>query len=114
MVRNRINRLTIPALATAALLALSSPALTAPTCQTLDGKSAKCGLPHAMPVGWSPSPQQVLERQAEADPGPTAEQLLNLAFFLGGLFALIALLPEFDGWAPGDWDAQEGDDDERS
>lgn len=65
-----------------------------------------------MAVGWSPSEQQVLARQAEADPGPTAEQLLNLALFLGGLFALIALLPEFDSWSPGDWDAQEGDDDD--
>lgn len=112
MVQARLTRLTIPAFAAVALLVLSSPALSAPTCQTLDGETAKCGTPGAMPVGWTPSPRQLLDRQVAADPGPSAEQLLNLAFFLGGLFALIALAPEFDGWSPGDWDRQEGDDDD--
>jgi hypothetical protein len=112
MVQARSRRLTTSAFAAAALLALSCPARAAPTCQTLDGETAKCGTPGAMPVGWTPSPQQLLDRQVAADPGPSAEQLLNLAFFLGGLFALIALMPEFDGWGPGDWGRQEGDDDE--
>ena len=31
----------------------------------------------------------------------------------GALFALIALMPDFDGWDAGDWGQQEGDDDER-
>jgi len=31
---------------------------------------------------------------------------------LGGFFALIALMPEFDGRAGSDWDKQEGDDEE--
>jgi hypothetical protein len=36
-------------------------------------------------------------------------QFFGLACFLGGLFALIALMPSFDGWREGDWDRQEDD-----
>jgi hypothetical protein len=35
---------------------------------------------------------------------------LILVFLLGGLFALIALMPDFQGPAKGGWDQQEDDD----
>jgi len=112
MAHRGLRRLVIAALAAAGLLAAAPAALAAPTCQLETGETARCGTAGAMPVGWPPSPEQILDRQAAATPGPSAEQLLSLALFLGGLFALIALLPAFDGWGPGDWDRQEGDDDE--
>ena len=36
-------------------------------------------------------------------------ETLCLIAIVGGLFALIALMPDFDGSQPGDWDRQEGD-----
>jgi hypothetical protein len=106
------RRPLIAVFAAAGLMAGASGALAAPTCQLLSGETARCGTAGAMPVGWTPSPGQILDRQAAATPGPSAEQMLDLALFLGGLFALIALMPEFDGWGPGDWDRQEGDDED--
>jgi hypothetical protein len=112
MVRRGLQRMAIAALAAAGLLAAEPAALAAPTCQLETGETARCAAAGAMPVGWTPSPEQILDRQAAATPGPSAEQLLSLALFVGGLFALIALLPAFDGWGPGDWDRQEGDDED--
>jgi hypothetical protein len=39
--------------------------------------------------------------------------MVELICVIGMLLALIALMPEFDGWGAGDWDEQEGDQDER-
>jgi hypothetical protein len=94
-----------------ALMLWAPAALAAPTCQDRNGDTIKCGTPGAMPVGWTPSPQQLLElsysRPARSD---TADGVK--AFCLIGLIlALIALLPEFDGTKAADWDRQEGDDD---
>jgi hypothetical protein len=35
--------------------------------------------------------------------------VVGLVGAIGGLFALLALLPNFDGSRPGAWDRQEGD-----
>jgi hypothetical protein len=40
-------------------------------------------------------------------------ELFSAACLVGGFFALIALMPDFDGWRDGDWDRQEGEDDKR-
>jgi hypothetical protein len=37
-------------------------------------------------------------------------ELTSAFCIIGGLFALIALMPDFDGWRDGDWDGQEGDE----
>ena len=90
----------------AAVLLLTAPAaLAAPTCQDRDGLTIRCGTQGAMPVGWS---LPFEERKFESH-SPTAGQLLHLIATLGLLFALIALLPEFDGTSGRDWDRQEGD-----
>jgi hypothetical protein len=39
--------------------------------------------------------------------------LIGAICLVGGLFALIALMPEFDGWREGDWDPPETEDEPR-
>jgi hypothetical protein len=99
-------RPSILAIAAAAVLLAAPAARAAPTCQDRNGETMRCGTPGAMPVGWTPPPR---DRQSGPAP-PTAEVLLGLIYGVGGLFALIALMPPFDGWSPGDWDRQEGDE----
>jgi hypothetical protein len=93
-------------LASAALvLLLAAPESRAgPTCQDHSGETIRCGTPGAMPVGWTAP-----AGQATASAGPTPAQVVGLVGAIGGLFALLALLPNFDGSRPGAWDRQEGD-----
>ena len=105
-------RPSLPALAAAALLFSAPPAFAAPTCQDQTGAVIRCGVPGAMPVGWTLPPEQRWERDFNAPSGPTPAEQWSLVAVLGGLFALIALMPKFDGWGPGDWDRQEGDEEE--
>ena len=107
-------------LAFAAAAMLTAPAaLAAPTCQDQNGVTIKCGTPGAMPVGWSPSPQQILERQASRPKYPSTNELLELICVMGVFFTLMALVPEFEGGPEfesrraGGWDEHEGDRDER-
>ena len=91
---------------------LLAPAEAAPTCQNQAGDTMRCGTKrHAMPVGWVPSPQLLWRRQISQPPGPARRDLAGRRFLgIGLLFALIALLPEFDGSpAGGGWDRQEND-----
>ena len=103
-------RRLILAVAVAATLLSGPAALAAPTCQDQNGDTIKCGTPGAMPVGWTLSRQDRLERQRSSPIGPGTNQLLELICVLGVFFALMALLPEFDGWGAGDWE-QKGRDD---
>lgn len=90
----------------ASVLALTTPAaFAAPTCQDRHGLTIRCGTQGAMPLGWS----LPFEERPFHPPGPSASQLLALIGTLGLLFALIALLPEFDGTHDRDWDKQEDD-----
>ena len=92
-------------------LSLSSPTFAAPTCKDTSGDTIRCGTPGAMPVGWSPSPQQLLTHQFSQPPGPSHTTLLKVFLGIALLFVFIALLPEFDGSpAGGGWDRQEDDD----
>ena len=96
-------------LALAIALSAAAPALAAPTCQDRKGDTIRCGVPGAMPVGWSlPDDQRPLVPLSSPMPLTT---LLGLMCGIGGLFVLIALMPQFDGWREGDWGKQEGDDD---
>ena len=95
--------------AAAAALLLSAPgAIAAPTCDNRSGETVKCGTPGAMPVGWAPSPAEVFDRPAAA-PDLSPAEVAALIYILGAFFALIALMPPFDGSRDGDWDEQEGD-----
>jgi hypothetical protein len=79
-------------------LLATGPAMAAPTCQDRQGGTIKCGAPSAMPVGWKPSPEQLWEQEISRAPGPGTGKLLGVFCGLALLFALIALLPDFDGW----------------
>ena len=96
--------------ALAAALIAAPAAHAAPTCQTVGGDTARCGTAGAMPVGWTPSAEQQLQRQSNADDGPSAGVLVDLVCVIGGIFALIALMPPFDGSKGGDWGDHEPDD----
>src|ERR1700742_4891088 len=99
-------RASFLALALGATLITAPTARAAPTCQDPAGNTVRCGTPAAMPVGWT-----LPDDQRPAPHAPPLEELLALACVIGGLFALIALMPDFDGRHAADWDRQEGDDD---
>ncbi|HEY4264289.1 MAG TPA: hypothetical protein VGM72_03160 [Micropepsaceae bacterium] len=88
-------------------------AFAAPTCQDQNGATIKCGIPGAMPVGWRLSVQERLDRQMPAPEYQSANELLKLICVIGIFFALMALMPEFDGRRAGDWDRQEDDGEDR-
>ena len=75
-----------------ALIFTMPAAWCAPTCQDRSGMTIRCGTDGAMPVGWA---------APEADrhvPEGRSRDIWEAAAGLILLFALIALLPEFDGW----------------
>jgi len=81
-------------------MALATAAAAAPTCRTANGTTTRCGVAGAMPVGWR---QPAGERLAQRDDGPTVGQLATLVIIVGGVIAIIALMPKFDGdWEPRD------------
>jgi hypothetical protein len=100
----------IIALALPAWLLLAPAALAAPTCLTIDGETTKCGVDGAMPVGWQLPSDQAEARLMASRSGESSATVLKVAFGIGLLLALIALMPEFDGSRAGDWDTQEDDD----
>ena len=79
-------------------LLFATPVPAAPTCQDRNGDTIKCGAPGAMPVGWTPSPQQLWDRELSRTPEPSRGELLSAFCMVGLILALIALLPEFHGW----------------
>jgi hypothetical protein len=90
-------------IATIAVTLLSAGALAAPTCQNEIGETVRCGTPGAMPVGWT----LPVELRAGSQTARAVEphQLLEVLFALAGFFALLSLMPDFEG----DWD-EEGRD----
>lgn len=86
-------------------LLCATPALAAPTCQTKDGGTIRRGTPGAMPVGWQAPPAQ----WHPAPSGGSTGELPQVAMVLILLFALIALMPDFDGRRGSDWDRREKD-----
>jgi len=90
-------------------LLFATPALAAPTCQNRGGDTIRCGTPGAMPVGWTPPPDQVRAHLAATDSALDVRQTVSLICVIGGIFALFALLPDFDAG----WDRQEDDRERR-
>ena len=95
--------------AAAAMLLAAPAALAAPTCQDKNGDTIRCGTPGAMPVGWTLPPEQRATKPTDR----STSKLLELICVMGVFFALLALMPEFEGRGGGDWDEQEGDRDRR-
>jgi hypothetical protein len=94
------------ALAICAALFAPAAAVAAPTCLDSTGATVRCESPGALPVGESPPPD--LDRSDIPLPAP--ETLFGLICVLGGLFALIGLMPDFDGWGPGEHDGRRKSD----
>ncbi|MDB5446463.1 MAG: hypothetical protein JWQ97_1780 [Phenylobacterium sp.] len=82
-------------------LALAGAAMAAPTCWDGTGHTVRCEAPGALPVGTTLSPEQELAREPGV-PLPPPEALFSLVCIVGGLFVLIGLMPDFDGWNPGE------------
>ncbi|HEY5006607.1 MAG TPA: hypothetical protein VII42_01300 [Caulobacteraceae bacterium] len=100
-------RSTLLALIAIATLIAAPSAMAAPTCQDRNGDTIRCGTEGAMPVGWTLPDEQRARVLAARPPEPPAD-LFGLGLFLFGFFALLALMPDFDG----QWDRQELDEDE--
>ena len=102
-------RFVITSLAVVMLLGAAPVASAGPTCEDRAGEAVRCVDPRAMPPGWT---LPLEERLKHPDPGPPEPTV----FQLGGVFALIilflaliALMPDFDGWTAGESD-EEADD----
>jgi len=93
-----------------AVLAIAPAARASPTCQDAHGDSIRCGISGAMPVGWVLPAEMRLKLPAPSQIPP--QVLFGLICAIGGFFALIALMPDFDGWRSGDWDRQQDDEEE--
>jgi hypothetical protein len=63
-----------------------------------------------VPVGWKPSPEMLAAQDAGAPAELSSTQVFGLVSFIGGLFALFALLPDFEDGEGGGWDRQEDDE----
>ena len=98
-----LRRLTVQSWTIGVLAALlfASSAPAAPTCRDRAGETVRCGTAGAMPVGWTPAGGERLGGE-----GLSPEVLAALIYVVGGIFAIIALMPRFDGR----WDRQESDD----
>lgn len=92
------------------LLMFALPASAAPTCVDINGDTIRCGASGAMPVGWTPTPQQLLKRHSSKLKNPGAEEVLGVVAIFILFLTFIALLPEFDGTQSSDWGEQEGDE----
>jgi len=84
------------------LALLATPALAAPTCQDRNGDTIKCGAPGAMPVGWTLPPEESWRLRLAHTETPAGD-VLKVAAGLALFFALIALMPRFDGRRDQDW-----------
>jgi len=94
------------------VLLLGSPhgaALAAPTCQDINGSTARCGAPNAMPLGWKLPDDEFARRQAALGNLNDPHVIWNAIALVAALLTIIALLPDFDGRSDRDWDRQEGD-----
>ena len=78
-------------------LTFCAPALAAPTCEDRHGATVRCGVKDAMPVGWkAPAYDRV------TPPAGNRRDMVIAAGAVLLLLALIALLPDFDGFGAAD------------
>jgi hypothetical protein len=106
-----IRQMVLSAIVIAGVLGPSA-ALAAPTCQTRAGEAVRCGIPGAMPVGWTLPYDQRPAATRTTDVLPPA-QWFGLFALVGGLFAMIALMPPFDGRKSSDWGDEQPDGEDR-
>ena len=85
-----------------------SPAAAAPICQSREGDIVRCEDARAMPVGWKAPPDIFAARTLDRAPHAQASELVALGVVLLCIFAIIALLPRFDGAKDEDWERDDG------
>ena len=105
----RSVRLITAMLVAGAVLGATPVARAGPTCEDRAGETVRCEDPRAMPLGWTQPLEDRLKHPDPGSPEPTALELGGVFALIGMLFALIALMPDFDGWATGAGD-KDGDD----
>jgi hypothetical protein len=85
-------------------------AQAAPGCENRQGDLVRCDVASAMPLGWKVPADVFTARVLSRTPPAQTHELVSVAVVLICLFAIIALLPRFDGTRQEDWDRQEGDE----
>ncbi len=98
-------RVAIALIVAAELLMGSQVASAGPICEDRAGESVRCEDPRAMPLGWALPLDERLRQARPGPPDPTPVQLGGVLILIVLVFTLIALMPDFDGWGPG----QEGE-----
>jgi hypothetical protein len=94
----------------AAELFVAAPvAPAAPICEDRAGEAVRCVDSRAMPLGWTLPLDERLKHPDPGPPEPTTVELSGVFALIFLFFALIALMPDFDGWAPNGTD-KEGDE----
>jgi hypothetical protein len=93
------RRLALGAALSGGLL-LPATATAGPICLDASGAAARCEAANALPPGVDPTGGD--EARDSQIPLPAPQTLFGLICVLGGLFALIGLMPDFDGWGPGE------------
>lgn len=87
------------------VLLLPRAAAAASPCPDGDGQTVRCEAPNALPLAATPAGEA--EAPSPADiPLPAPEMLFGVICLVGGLFALIGLMPDFDGWSSGEQDGR--------
>jgi hypothetical protein len=104
-------RLVIAMVAAAAMLGDAPVAFAGPTCEDRAGEAVRCEDPRAMPLGWAPPLDERLKHPDPGPPEPTSLELGGVFTLILLFFALIALMPDFDGWTA-DRPEKNGDDGE--
>ncbi len=107
-------RIVLAMIVAVALLGGAPAASAGPICENRAGESVRCEDPRAMPLGWTLPLDERLEHSRTAPPDPTALQMAGVFILIVLLFTLIALMPDFDGWAPGGPDPENEGGDEQS
>ncbi len=98
-------RVAVALIVAADLFMGSSVASAGPICEDRAGESVRCEDARAMPLGWALPLDERLKRERPGPPDPTPMQLGGVFILIILVFTLIALMPDFDGWDPG----QDGD-----
>jgi hypothetical protein len=81
-----------------ALLLPTAAVGAAASCPADAREPARCAQPEALPAAVGPAPAAPSPEPAVDIPLPSPQTLFGLICVLGGLFALIGLMPDFDGW----------------
>jgi hypothetical protein len=99
----------IAVFAAVAMVGSAPSASAGPICETRGGESVRCEDPRAMPLGWTLPLDERFKHPDAGPPEPTTLELSGVITLIFLFFALIALMPDFDGWTAGGSDKDDDD-----